>query len=127
MNGEVCECFDLFFFVVFAYKKVHQKTKKVTKNFLFSFSVKKSKKEVSFFPSLSSFFCSLCLFVPNKLSSVFVMMSFSRFYDARRVLSFSRSDAMLFSSLLEREKLFSPQKTRERSVLSLSLSKGERL
>ena len=64
----------------------------------------------------------------NALSSFCrVMMSFSRFYYARRVLSFSRSDAMLFSSLLEREKLFSPKKTWERSVLSLSLSKGERL
>ena len=73
---------------------------------------------------------SVCCFSrmrKNALSSFCRVMSFSRFfYYARRVLSFSRSDAMLFSSLLEREKLFSPKNKGALCSLSLSLSLRER-
>ena len=99
----------IFFFV----------TKILLLSFFHSLVVKKSKKGLSV--------CCFSRMRKNALSSFCRVMSFSRFfYYARRVLSFSRSDAMLFSSLLEREKLFSPKNKGALCSLSLSLSLRER-
>ena len=96
--------------------------------FTLLFVVKKSKKGL-LFPSLSLFFCSSSVVVSrigcektHFLLCVRDDVFLSFFAYARRVLSFSRSDAMLFSSLLEREKLFSPQNKGALCSLSLSLS-----
>lgn len=64
----------------------------------------------------------------NALSSVCSCDVFLSFFLLRssRFVVFA-SDAMLFSSLLEREKLFSPKNKGALCSLSLSLSKGERL